>query len=141
MTITVDTVISRGERLRGYLHTVAAALGVGLESTTIDLDTPVSAYLALDQHLPAVPDRDLALLWDEEHGWSAAIETHSGEDLIVVSYLDCDTVVPPSDLVVRFVDGLLRGHDRIGRPDPPAIRAADSRPRLAELLPARMWSE
>lgn len=101
----------------------------------------VSAYLALDQHLPAFPGWDLALLWDEERGWSAAIETHSGEDLIVVSYPDCDTVVPPSDLVVRFVDGLLRGHDRTGRPDAPAIRAADSRPRLAELLPARMWSE
>jgi hypothetical protein len=82
MTITLDTVVSSGERLRRellqYLDTVAAVLGVGLESTTIDLDTPVSAYLALDHHLPAFPGRDLALLGDEEHGWSAAIETHSG---------------------------------------------------------------
>ncbi|HEY2697312.1 MAG TPA: DUF6292 family protein [Pseudonocardiaceae bacterium] len=138
MTMTLDTVVSSGERLRRglrrYLDSVAADLGVGLESTMIDLDTPVSAYLALDHRLTGFPDRDLALLWDEEHGWSAAIETHSGEDLIVVSYLDSDTVVPPGELVVRFVDGLLSGRDRLGGPDQPTIRMAGNQPPLAELL-------
>jgi hypothetical protein len=35
--------------LRSYLAIVATALGVGLESCTLDIDTPVSAYLAVDQ--------------------------------------------------------------------------------------------
>lgn len=115
---TVDTIVDSHEplrrALRGYLEDVAAALGVGLESSTIDLDTPVSAYLALDHRLPAFPDRDLALLWDEERGWSAAIESHCGEDLIVVAYLDADTVAPPADVVVRFVDDLRLGRTRSG---------------------------
>ncbi|MGV9301451.1 DUF6292 family protein, partial [Amycolatopsis sp. NPDC003676] len=31
------------------------------------------AYVALDGHLPAYPGRDVALLWDEIHGWAAAV--------------------------------------------------------------------
>ena len=110
--------------LRGYLAVIAAALGVGLESCTLDIDVPVSAYLAVDQKAVAFPDRDVALLWDERHGWSFAVETHSGEDLIVVAYLDTDTVVPPADLVVRFVEELCAGDTELGRPDPPALRDA-----------------
>uniref|UniRef100_UPI0035E4303C DUF6292 family protein n=1 Tax=Amycolatopsis pithecellobii TaxID=664692 RepID=UPI0035E4303C len=68
------------------LRKVTDALGIGLESCTVDHDSPVSAYVALDGRLPHYPDRDVALLWDERHGWAAAIETHSGEDLIVLRY-------------------------------------------------------
>lgn len=138
MSTTVTTILDEQARLRralrDYLHGVAAALGVGLESCTVDLDTPISAYIALDCRLPAFPDRDLALLWDEEHGWSAAIETHSGEDLIVVSYLDSKTVVPPGEVVVAFVRDLRRGARRSSRPDPPAIRSARDGQALIELL-------
>ncbi len=110
MTTTIDTIVDTDEPLRravrGYLDEVAAALGVGLESSTIDLGTPVSAYLALDHRLPGFPDRDLALLWDEERGWSAAIESRCGEDLIVVASLDSDTPAPPADRVAQFVENL-----------------------------------
>ncbi|GAB3721965.1 hypothetical protein GCM10027598_36260 [Amycolatopsis oliviviridis] len=57
---------------------------VGLESRTVDNDSPVSAYVALDHRLPSHPDRDRALPWDEAHGWAIAIETHSGEDLVII---------------------------------------------------------
>lgn len=110
--------------LRAYLDAVAHRLGVGLESCTLDVDLPTSAYLALDRPLPAFPDRELALLWDEVHGWAAAIETHSGEDLIVVSYLDAPTVTPSPRLVARFVDDLRTGGRRLARRDPPAYRTA-----------------
>lgn len=110
--------------LRGYLAIVATALGVGLESCMLDMDARVSAYLAVDQKLVTFPDRDVAVLWDEEHGWSVAVETHCGEDLIVLAYLDAGTVVPPADLVVRFVEELCAGHTELGRLDPPAIRRA-----------------
>ncbi len=110
--------------LRGYLGAVGRELGVGLESCTLDMDLPTSAYLAVDLRLPDFPDRDLALLWDEVRGWAAAIETHSGEDLIVVSYLDSDTVTPPPGLVARFLHELITGRPRLGRPDPSPQRAA-----------------
>jgi hypothetical protein len=90
--------------LRGYLATVATGLGVGLESCTIDIDAPVSAYLAVDHKAAAYPDRDVALLWDEVGGWSLAVETHSGEDLIVLADLGADEVAPPAERVVAFVD-------------------------------------
>ena len=92
--------------LRGYLATVATGLGIGLESCTLDIDTPVSAYLAVDHKAAAYPDRDVALLWDERHGWSLAVETHSGEDLIVLADLDTDEVAPPAERVVAFVEQL-----------------------------------
>jgi hypothetical protein len=110
------------QALHDYLASVADACGVGPESCTVDLDTPASAYVALDWRLPRFPERDLALLWDERHGWAAAIETHSGEDLIVLSYLGGDTVTPAPHVVAGFVKALRDGDPDAGRPDPPAIR-------------------
>ena len=128
MATTMNTITDAHERVRrgllNYLDDVACSLGIGLESCTIDLDPPVSAYMALDHRLPSFPARDLALLWDEVRGWSAAVETHSGEDLIVVSYLDSDVAAPPAEQVTRFVRELRRGGSRPSTTDPPAIRTA-----------------
>lgn len=71
------------------------------------------------------------------HGWAAAIETHSGNDLIVVSYLDTTTVTPSPRLLARFVRDLRIGGCRLARPDPPALRVAGDRPALVrDLEPA-----
>jgi hypothetical protein len=120
--------------LRSYLRAVGDELGVGLESATIDHDTPVSAYLALDTRLPRCPDRDVALLWDEEHGWAIAKETHSGEDLLVLAYLGGPTITPSPKRVARFVDALYCDDRTVGLPNPPAIRAAGSPEDLAAQL-------
>jgi hypothetical protein len=82
--------------LTGYLAAVSAAVGVGEESCTVDVDAPVSAYLALDARPARHPGRDTALLWDERYGWSFAMETHSGEDLLVLAYLGGDLVPGPA---------------------------------------------
>ncbi|MFI9818044.1 DUF6292 family protein [Saccharothrix variisporea] len=121
--------------LHGYLTDVAAALGVGPESCTVDQDTPVSAYLALDTHLPTHPDRDLALLWDERTGWAAAVETHSGEDLIVVDHLDDPDLLPPPHRVARFVRTLHTEGPR--HRDPRHHRTATTHAALARLLRRR----
>jgi hypothetical protein len=107
-----------------YLADVTTALGIGPESCTVDHDTPVSAYVALDEHLPGYPGRDVALLWDEVHGWAAAVETHSGEDLIVVRYLGGPTIAPAPGTVARFVTALREDDHHVGRLDPPALRTA-----------------
>ncbi|MEU0529885.1 DUF6292 family protein [Amycolatopsis tolypomycina] len=116
-----------------YLRDVTAELGIGLESCTLDHDSPVSAYVALDTRLPHYPDRDVALLWDEERGWAAAIETHSGEDLIVLRYLG-DEVVPSPLRVARFVTALHEDDHTVGRPDPARLRPAGDAGALAALL-------
>jgi hypothetical protein len=110
-----SSTLARG--LRGYVTAVGGALGVGWESCSLGLDRPLSGYIALDWRLPDHPGRDLALLWDERHGWSPAVETHSGEDLIVLCYLG-GPVVPEPRAVVRFVAGLRAGYP-VGQSDPP----------------------
>jgi hypothetical protein len=132
----VDVEFRFHRALRGYLAATADCLGVGLESCTIDVDLPTSAYLAVNRRLPEFPDRDLALLWDEVHGWAAAIETHSGEDLIVVSYLDATTVTPPPRRVARFLRELCAGRSGPGRPDPPRLRVVGDHAVLAGDLDA-----
>lgn len=115
--------------LRGYVSLVAAALGIGLESCSIDPHPPMSAYIALDLALIGYPRRDVALLWDERHGWSACVETHSGEDLIVVRYQGGD-VLPPPTTVQAFVEALVAGLP-VGQVEPPAHteRSLARRPR------------
>jgi hypothetical protein len=107
--------------LTGYLAAVSSAVGVGVESCTVDLDAPASAYVALDPRLPRHPDRDLALLWDEHHGWSLAMETHSGEDLLVLAYLGGDLVPVPAR-VRRFVAGIRSTGGPVSAPEPPDLR-------------------
>lgn len=124
-----DDAFARG--LRGYIAEVATAVGVGPESTTVDLDSPAGAYIALDRRPPRHPDRDAALLWDERHGWSAAIETHSGEDLIVLRYLG-SALVPSPAAVAKAVATLYATPKSVRPLEPP--RLAIPRATLIELL-------
>ncbi|MER6664944.1 DUF6292 family protein [Amycolatopsis japonica] len=107
----------------GYLGEITEALDVGLESCTVDLDDPVSAYVALDERLATHPERDVALLWDEVHGWAVAIETHSGEDLIVLRYLGGKSATPRPAEVARFVKAVREDDHRVGQLTPPDFRA------------------
>ncbi|MFC3455454.1 DUF6292 family protein [Amycolatopsis speibonae] len=120
-----------------YLAEVTDALGIGLESCTVDHDNPVSAYVALDGRLPGHPDRDVALLWDEVHGWAIAVETHSGEDLIVVCYLGGKTIAPTAARVARFVQALRKSDRCVGQLTPPSLRIATDRADLERLLDRR----
>jgi hypothetical protein len=127
VTATLDIALNdqhlAEQALRTYLTAVGAEVGIGLESVTIDHETPTSAYLALDTRLPDHPDRDTALVWDERYGWAAAVETHSGEDLLVIAYLGGESITPQPWHVKGFLEALTQGH-RAGLPTPPAIRAA-----------------
>jgi hypothetical protein len=101
--------------LRRYLTLVAQLVGAGAEACSIQFDSPIGAYIAVDQRLSGFPRRDVALLWDEAYGWALAIETHSGADLMVLGYLR------------RAVTG-----GGAGLPTPPDLRSRDNLPgRLA----------
>lgn len=117
--IESDTPETFARGLRRYIGNVAAALGVGLESCVIDSTTPASAYVALDVRLPRFPGRDLALLWDERFGWSAAVEAHCGEELLVLAYRGGELLATPKD-VTRFVTDL-RANRSTGTSAPPQI--------------------
>lgn len=117
--------------LRAYTAAVGSACGAGPESCTVDTGTPASAYVALDGRLPRFPDRDLALVWDERHGWALAVETHSAEDLLVLGYLGRDLLARPAE-VARFAAESLAG--RPGQPEPPGLREAGAHDQLTERL-------
>ncbi|ONI91551.1 hypothetical protein ALI22I_07920 [Saccharothrix sp. ALI-22-I] len=126
-----DEVLARG--LRGYVRLVTEALDLDSECSYVWDERPARAYLAVDRRLPTRPDREAALLWDEERGWSAAIETHSGEDLIIVDHLGGD-VLPPPRRVAKWAGRLFRGERRDApRPVPARVNhaAGDLTRRLA----------
>lgn len=128
--VDFDDALARG--LREYVLRVTEALGLSGQCSCLQAERPASVYLALDGRLPRYPDRDVALLWDEERGWAAAVETHSGEDLIVVAYLGQD-VLPPPALVAGWV-ARLRRDQSVGSIRPVRLRSVDA----DDDLPARL---
>jgi hypothetical protein len=123
-----------GRDLRGYSAAVAAALGIGLEACAFDLDTPATVYVAIDRRLDRFPDRDLALLWDERHGWAVVLEAPGHDDLVVLAYLGGPEIVPDPCEVVTFLAAPRAGDNTLGRPDPPDFREAGNHGELLERL-------
>jgi hypothetical protein len=123
-----------GRDLRGYSAAMATALGIGLEACAFDLDTPATVYVAIDWRLDRFTDRDLALLWDERHGWAAVLEAPGRDDLVVLAYLGGDEIVPDPREVVKFLAALRAGDHTLGRPDPPDFREAGNHGELLERL-------
>ena len=123
---------SRG--LRRYVGLVTEELGYTGHAFHVQVEPPAGAYLPLDERMPAFPGRDVALLWDERHGWCGAIETASGDDLIVISYLGCD-VLPAPRIVARFAEDLVAGTGP-GQAAPPGFRDPGTDDDLPERLAA-----
>ncbi|GAB1515195.1 DUF6292 family protein [Actinophytocola sp. KF-1] len=97
-----DDRVARG--LQHYIQQVRLALGLRGECSYTQADEPASAYIALDERLATHPDQDVALLWDERHGWSAALEDHSSSDLLVVAYFGRTVLPPPADVAAWTTD-------------------------------------
>ncbi|PXY30238.1 hypothetical protein DI005_06035 [Prauserella sp. PE36] len=118
--------------LRHYVQLVREAMGLSGDSSCVQLEPPVNAYLALEGRLSSFPALDVALTWDEENGWALAVEARCCDDLLVLSYLDSG-VLPPPRTVARFAAGMLEG--TLNRhPEPPRFRSAGS----ADDLPRRL---
>ncbi|NBH12277.1 DUF6292 family protein [Amycolatopsis sp. SID8362] len=131
-----DTEFSFERRLRGYVEAVAKAVGVGLESCTLDAGTPAAAYIALDWRLGRFPDHDLALVWDERHGWAAAVEGANGNPATVLVHLGGE-VVPEPRAVVRFLAAVRADDPGAGSLEAPELRAAGDHEQLLNALLAR----
>jgi len=121
--------------LRAYLARVAQAVGVGFESCSLDLDVPASGYIALDRPLPDLPAHDLALIWDEVHGWSAVVEPVDGGTAKAFAYLGGPKILPPPLVVARFLEVLRVAGPPAGSCRPPVFRCAGHHEELLEWLP------
>jgi len=125
-----DTEFSFERGLRGYVAAVAGAVGVGLESCTLDAGTPAAAYIALDSRLARFPDHDLALVWDEVHGWAAAIEA---ETATALAHLGGE-VLPEPRAVVRFLAAVRADDPEAGTLEAPVLREAGDHEQLLSAL-------
>jgi hypothetical protein len=132
MELDFDDRVVRG--LLRYVHLVSGAVGLRGACSVVQSDDPLSAYVALDGRLRGFPDHDVALLWEETRGWSAALETHSGEELVPVAYLD-HGVLPPPGTVAGWTRELFR-RDLDGQAVERPVLPHDTtlRPRLAAYL-------
>lgn len=126
-----DSAAARG--LREYVRLVAAALGLRGQCWLVQLESPANVYIALDERLRLCPTRDVALIWDEEHGWSLGVETNPGQNLLVLGYIG-ENVLPAPEAVARAVRRYFA--DQPPRNRPPGFRAADDN----DDLPARLMS-
>ncbi|MEV0674974.1 DUF6292 family protein [Actinosynnema sp. NPDC050436] len=109
MNVELDDTMVR--ELSRYVDRVSEALGNRGRCSSFDLGPPFAAYLAVDGHVEAFPDHDVALLWDQVAGWSAIVETARGD--VVVGRLGGE-VRPRPDVVARFLAEVLDG-------EPPAV--------------------
>jgi hypothetical protein len=116
--------------LRQYLLAVATKLGA--PAWFCDVDVPAAAYLALERRLTRFPDHETALLWDERDGWAAAVESASGEDVVVLAYLGGD-VLPPPAAVAAFVRDVY-AEEAPGQLEPPDFRRPGARDGFDERL-------
>jgi hypothetical protein len=128
MDIDRDSAAARG--LRRYVRLVADAIGVGPAASSVQLDDPVSVYLALDRCPDEYPEHDLALLWDERRGWALAIEVPGSVEVTVLGYLT-DTLLPAPRVVADHVTQACSGGG-FGNPRPYRFTSdADLADRLA----------
>jgi hypothetical protein len=97
---------SKARRVRRYVREIVAGLGLRGDSSLVETEPRAGAYVALDGRLHDFPDHDVALLWNELTGWSAAVEDRIG-DLVEVARLEGGPRPSPA-AVVRWVGSLFR---------------------------------
>ncbi|ANN22032.1 hypothetical protein SD37_25755 [Amycolatopsis orientalis] len=107
--------------LHRYVRRVSRELGLHGDAFCTQAEPMAGAYIALDRRLPDRPDRDVALVWNEQHGWALAVETTSGEDLIVVGYLGDELLAPPRS-VAGFAREMLAGERTPRFVNPPPFK-------------------
>lgn len=100
------------------------------EHRSWDICEPADAYLGLSERFALFPEREAALLWDERHGWSAAVSMLSADGFVMMAYLGGEVLAEPAD-VIGFAHRLVRG-DNVGELMPPDLGSRrDLRDRLA----------
>ena len=104
---TVDWNYTLERGLHRYLRLVAEAMGLPGNAYYVQSHPRAEAYLPLDHRLPAFPDHDAALVWDEYRGWALAVELD--RDLLIAGYLPTPETVPQPRVVTEFAKSVSDG--------------------------------
>ncbi|XGU19570.1 DUF6292 family protein [Rhodococcus sp. 3Y1] len=92
---------NRRTRVRAVRTTGGGRCGGRHRAVVLQARAPSGGLHRIGPNCAAFPGREVALLWEETCGWALAVETRSGEDLIVLGYLG-EHAVPTPDAVADF---------------------------------------
>jgi hypothetical protein len=93
-------------RLRRYVDDVLDAAGLSGYGVIDHADESSTAYVAVDGRVAGYPGHDVALLWDQDEGWSVAAENPADGSLVVIDRLAGPRQKPAA--VARWVRSVLR---------------------------------
>jgi hypothetical protein len=119
-----DTSFAEARALRAYVEAVTTALGVEKTAAWHEYGPPSSAYVALPEHWH--PDRFLMLQWNDDAGWSLAIEPDGVEPPHVLAAWPDDVYLAPRELAAAVHTAL-----EVPRTIPLVVPQRDSLPLAA----------
>ncbi|MFD4638124.1 DUF6292 family protein [Lentzea sp. NPDC058436] len=93
-------------QLRQYVDDVLEAAGLSGNGFVDHADGSRSAYVAVDGRVAEFPGHDVALLWDQDDGWSVAAENPADGSLVVIDRLTGPRQSPAA--VAQWVRSVLR---------------------------------
>lgn len=109
--------------LRRYVRLVALALGENVGRSMVNWEHPVDAYLTLRERLRWFPEREVALGWNADQGWTMFLTAHTRGCRTVLRFLG-DDLLPTPSAVATFSARVF--HDEFaGQAEPPPERTAD----------------
>ncbi|WP_410608171.1 DUF6292 family protein [Amycolatopsis sp. lyj-109] len=120
--------------LAQYVRAVASAVGVPVESTTVEISDTATAYLGLPRRWLDRPDHDVMLVWSERRGWSLAVETEPTAAPEVIAHHGGEDLVPTPAVVARFVADAAAGQ-HLGPANPVAVTTATRTSLTRQLRP------
>lgn len=102
----VDTAASG---LEGYIAAVIDQLDEVVVAADCEADQQLAtAVIILSCRIPAIPEHELLLSWDEINGWALRIKVDEDGDTTALAYAAREVLPPPRD-VQRFLSDAVRG--------------------------------
>ncbi|KAA0019459.1 DUF6292 family protein [Antrihabitans cavernicola] len=98
------------DSFRVYVESIAAAVGSGTEHCYCSPCKREAYVVVCTRSENAFPGREVALIWDADNGWGLAVETYSGEDMILLGRTDAEPMPTPDTVAALCADLLDAPH-------------------------------
>lgn len=98
MTTTDSTIpyFDDDEDFRAYVESVAAEVGSAAEHCYCSAEKREAYVVVSTRDEKIYPGREVALIWNGDTGWGVAVETHSGEDMLLLGSVSGTPVPTPA---------------------------------------------
>lgn len=104
-----DHIGTAANGLEGYIAAVIDQLGEVVVAADCEADHELAtAIIILTCRIPAIPECELLLSWDEINGWALRVKVDEDGDTTAFAYAAREVLPPPRD-VQRFLSDAVRG--------------------------------